>query len=226
MFHVKHRRLKARRRIPRVHFRFLPRVAVELAGVVVPSVARVVVAAAVPWGTCGRSAVRSTAGVEPLAAVSVSPEIPGRPVSAPALEGSWRGSIEGSSRVAPCGSAGDVTSPADPSTDPRGTCALAVPSAISAFWSSAVRSKRRGQVGSGWGRASSSDDSSSEIFGPSARSGGPIPGGHAMGSAGSFQGVCSSFGSRDVPAAPDPAASLAGVVSTADPGSPDGPGES
>ena len=51
-----------------------PRVAVErLAGVVVPSVARVVVAAAVPWGTCGRSAVRSTAGVEPLAAVSVSP---------------------------------------------------------------------------------------------------------------------------------------------------------
>ena len=119
---------------------------------------------------------------------------------------------EGTRSLDSCRDSDAVLSPAD-SMMGSGSFDTAVPPVP---WSSEVRLKRRGQVGSGWGGSSSSGDPSSVGSRRSARSDGSIPGGQAIGSAGSFQGTCSPPGSSGVSGASlEPTASTSLVPSGA-----------
>ena len=82
------------------------------------------------------------------------------------------------------------------SAQPAGRGAWRPRSVSLAAWASALEPKRRGQVGSGFGRSSPSRSSSLPGSPRSPRSDGAMPGGNAIGRAGSFHRAAYRVGPR------------------------------
>ena len=166
-----------------------------------------------PGAASSSSVVRSTIGALSIVGLPV-PSDPSEAIPASSVFDGWISDRSGSSRRAAASpsSAGTAVRPSAGSSpevraargEGAGSCgdAWLLPDspASPASSPSGLRGNRRGQDGSGRGVSSSSGETSSIGSRRSALST-DTPAGQAIGSAGSFHGTCSPFGSSDHPAA-------------------------